>query len=221
MKINKDRQTERHSFDIASPEETVTPPLQIPRLYSSSNPQTPRLRLSTPKPSTLRFTPQSSPLRPSSSIQQAPPVSLLLSASMPYDTTPGCSLADRDDSLVDRTGTPSHQRDGSSAYRRNERSQSSYAASPMPASPTPSREEPGNPLSSILANLVSSVNSLQEEMAETRSAVAAMNSSPNAATGFYVVPGLSHHSPFKALFTPRQKDQGRTDMMVSYTVNLT
>ncbi|KAG6887666.1 hypothetical protein C0992_011287, partial [Termitomyces sp. T32_za158] len=87
----------------------------------------------------------------------------------------------------------------------------SYASSHA-ASQTPPREIQDH-LSSILDNLAGSVNLLREEMAETRSVFATMNNSPNTSTGFRVTSGLSRRSPYKALSTPRYKDQGRTDMM--------
>ncbi|KAG6865818.1 hypothetical protein C0993_007813, partial [Termitomyces sp. T159_Od127] len=172
----------RVSFNTASPEETVTPPLRIPRPYSSSNPQTPRLRLATPQPSTPRSNLQPSPLRPSSLTQQVPPSSPPPMFSMYPYSTPRRSFV----------GT-------------------SYASS-RAASQTPPREIPDQ-LSSVLANLAGSVNSLREEMAETRSAFATMNNSPNTSTGFRVTSGFSRRSPYKALSTPRHTDPGRNDMM--------
>ncbi|KAG6884014.1 hypothetical protein C0993_002077 [Termitomyces sp. T159_Od127] len=171
----------RVSFNTASPEETVTPPLRIPRPYSSSNPQTPRLRLATPQPSTPRFNSQPSPLRPSSLAEQAPTSSPPPMFSM-HPLTPRHSFVGTSD------------------------------ASSRAASQTPPREIP-NRLSSVLTNLAGSVNLLREEMAETRSTFATMNNPPNTSTGFRVTSGLSRRSPYKALSTPRHKDQGRTDMM--------
>ncbi|KAG6887471.1 hypothetical protein C0992_012147, partial [Termitomyces sp. T32_za158] len=211
--IARDGPSERRvSFDTENLEETITPPLRISRPYSSSNPQIPRLRLTTPQPSPARFNPQLS--LQFSSLARCEPMSP--ASSMRRDPTPGPSFASASTPWLsdEQAQTPSHQRAGTSTYRAN--NLPSYASS-RAASLTPPREPtpgPSDNFASILNTLIGSVNSLREEVADTRDAFATMNSSlANTPIGFRVTQGLSRHSPYKALPAPRHKDQGRTDMM--------
>ncbi|KAG6875616.1 hypothetical protein C0993_008287 [Termitomyces sp. T159_Od127] len=84
------------------------------------------------------------------------------------------------------------------------------------ASQTPSRgpaADSSNHVLQILANisdLAGSVNLLREELAETRNTFSTMQP-VHAVSGSHM--RLSRHSPYKAIPSPRHKNQSRTDMM--------
>lgn len=202
-------------------EETVVPPLQIPRPYSSSNHRISRLRLSTPQLSSpITSMPRLQPSHQSSPCQSsAIPHKAYISPSMPVFSMPQSAPWTSDSNHEESIQSSYHQNAGPSTLRENRRHQSPHASAHA-ASQTPPREtlmdSSSSHFSSILSNLAGSLNSLREKLAETRISFLTINHSP----GFWTTAGLSRHSPYKALPKPRHKNRSRTDMMVSNDVVL-